>query len=94
MHGRYLVLRQVLWHNLQLLWVWLLFAHTVFETRLAIRAQGRDDQEVGSRGCQDPVAVSARLQADDRITETWQQSLGVLTNLLVQADSSVHTTEG
>lgn len=64
---RNLVLRKVFGQKLKLLGVGLLFAHTVVKAGLSVVAQGRDDQQVGLGGGQDPVAVAGDLERSDGV---------------------------
>lgn len=84
-----LVLGQVLHVDLKLLRHWLLLTHPMLKASLAVLTQRGNEQEVSLTSGHDPVAIDAHVNGSDRISQTRQQGLGVLANLLVQSDFSV-----
>lgn len=59
----------------------LLLAHSMRESGLAILTLRWNDEQIGLSRSDDPFAVDAHVNGPDRVTETWEESLGILPNL-------------
>ena len=80
--------------DLKFLRGWLVLAHWVVEAALAFGEVGWDQEEVGLGRGDDPLGIVTHINALNRITKPRQQGLGILANLLVKADGTVHRTDG
>lgn len=84
-----LVLGHILWGDLELFWVGLLFTHAMLEASLTIVAHRWNDQKVGRCGGQDPLAVTRDFDTGYGVLQTREQSPCILADFVVKSDSSI-----